>query len=164
MAALEAAQQEGGDIRGKQSAALIVVSGKSSGVWWEDRVYDLRVEDHPEPVKELKRLLKLNKAYLHMNQGDEFLTNNKIPEAMQAYSQAMNMFPDNAEMIFWPAVTLASTGRIEESLPLFKKVFAMDFNWATMLHRLPQVGQFPKDKKLMQTILAVAPRKKEITN
>jgi len=161
LAALEAADQEGGDIRGKQSAALIVVSGKSSGVWWKDRVYDLRVEDHSEPVQELKRLLKLNKAYLHMNQGDEFLTNNKIPEAMHAYTQAMNMFPDNAEMIFWPAVTLASIGRVEESLPLFKKVFAMDTNWAIMLQRLPQVGQFPKDKKLMQTILAVAFKKRE---
>ena len=78
---------------------------------------------------------------------------------MQAYSQAMNMFPDNAEMIFWPAVTLATTGRVEESLPLFKKVFAIDANWVTLLQRLPQVGQFPKDKKLMQTILAVAPKK-----
>jgi len=160
LAALEAAEQEGGDIRGKQSAALIVVSGKSSGVWWKDRVYDLRVEDHSEPVQELKRLLKLNKAYLHMNQGDELLTNNKIPEAMHAYTQAMNMFPGNAEMIFWPAVTLASTGCVEESLPLFKKVFAIDANWAIMLQRLPQVGQFPKDKKLMQSILAVAPKKK----
>lgn len=159
VAALEAAQQEGGDIRGKQSAALIVVSGKSSGVWWKDRVYDLRVEDHAAPVKELKRLLKLNKAYHHMNRGDEFLTNNKIPEAMKAYSQAMNMFPDNAEMIFWPAVTLAASGRIKESLPLFKKVFNLDANWATLLQRLPQVGQFPQDKKLMQTILAVAPKK-----
>jgi len=124
-------------------------------------VYDLRVEDHSEPVQELKRLLKLNKAYLHMNQGDEFLTNNKIQEAMHAYTQAMDMFPDNAEMIFWPAVTLASTGCVEESLPLFKKVFAIDTNWAIMLQRLPQVGQFPKDKKLMQTILAVAPKKRE---
>lgn len=161
MAALEAAQEEGGDIRGKQSAALIVVSGKSSGVWWKDRVYDLRVEDHAEPVKELKRLLKLNKAYLHMNQGDEYLTDNKISEAMEAYSMAMKMFPDNAEMIFWPAVTLASTGKVEESLPLFKKVFAMDLNWALMLQRLPGVGQFPKDEKLMQRILAVAPQKKK---
>ena len=161
MAALEAAQMEGGDIRGKQSAALIVVSGKSSGVWWKDRVYDLRVEDHAEPLLELKRLLKLNKAYLHMNAGDELLTDNKIPEAMEAYSMAMQMFPDNAEMMFWPAVTMASTGKVDESLPLFKKVFSIDPNWATMLQRLPQVGQFPKDEKLMKKILAVAPKKQE---
>jgi hypothetical protein len=63
-------------------------------------------------------------------------------------------------MIFWPAVTLASSGKVEESLPLFKKVFAMDANWAVLLPRLPKVGQFPNDKKLLQKVLAVAPKKK----
>ncbi len=161
LAALEAAEAEGGDIRGKQSAALIVVKGKSSGVWWKDRLYDLRIEDHPTPVKELQRLLKLNKAYNHMNQGDEYLTENKIEEAMRAYTKAMEMYPDNAEMIFWPAVTLAATGNVEKSLPLFKKVFAMDYNWVILLPRLPQVGQLPKDEELIKTILSVAPKKNE---
>lgn len=160
MAALEAAEAEGGDIRGKQSAAIIVVRGKSSGVWWKDRLYDLRVEDHPEPLEELKRLLRLNKAYNFMNQGDELLTTNKVEEAMKAYTKAMEMFPDNAEMIFWPAVTLASIGRMEESLPLFKKVFALDPNWAILVSRLPQVGQLPKDKALLKKILAQAPARK----
>ncbi|MDH4218896.1 MAG: DUF1028 domain-containing protein [Candidatus Aminicenantes bacterium] len=161
VAALEAAEDEGGDIRGKQSAALIVVKGKSSGVWWRDRLYDLRIEDHPTPVPELKRLLKLNKAYNHMNQGDEFLTENKIEEAMKAYTKAMEMYPDNAEMVFWPAVTLAATGSIDKSLPLFKKVFAMDENWAILLPRLTKVGQLPDDKALIQKILSVAPQKKD---
>ncbi len=156
MAALEAAEAEGGDIRGKQSAAIIVVCGKSSGVWWKDRLYDLRVEDHPAPLEELKRLIKLNKAYNFMNTGDELLTENKVEEAMKAYTKAMEMYPDNAEMIFWPAVTLASTGRVEESLPLFKKVFAMDMNWAILVPRLPKVGQLPKDKALIKKILAQA--------
>jgi uncharacterized Ntn-hydrolase superfamily protein len=161
LAALEAAEAEGGDIRGKQSAALVVVRGKSSGVWWKDRLYDLRIEDHPTPVKELQRLLKLNKAYNHMNLGDEYLTENKIEEAMRAYTKAMEMYPDNAEMIFWPAVTLAATGNVEESLPLFKKVFTMDNNWAILLPRLPQVGQLPKDEDLIAKILSVAPKKKK---
>ena len=161
LAALEAAETEGGDIRGKQSAALIVVRGKSSGVAWKDRLYDLRIEDHPDPVKELKRLLKLNKAYDHMNLGDEYLTENKIEEAMKAYTQAMTMYPDNAEMIFWPAVTLAASGNVEKSLPLFKKVFAMDTNWAILLPRLPKVGQLPDDKALIRKILSVAPGKRE---
>jgi uncharacterized Ntn-hydrolase superfamily protein len=160
VAALEAAQAEGGDIRGKQSAALIVVKGKSSGVWWKDRLYDLRIDDHPTPVKELKRLLKLNKAYNHMNRGDEYLTENKIEEAMKAYTQAMEMYPDNAEMIFWPAVTLAATGHVEKSLPLFKKVFSMDMNWVVLLPRLAKVGQLPDDEALIQRILSVAPKKK----
>ncbi|MGD8540027.1 MAG: DUF1028 domain-containing protein [Candidatus Aminicenantes bacterium] len=160
LAALEAAEAEGGDIRGKQSAALIVLKGESSGVWWKDRLYDLRIEDHPTPVQELRRLLMLNKAYNHMNMGDEYLTENKVEEAMKAYTKAMEMYPENAEMIFWPAVTLAATGNVEKSLPLFKKVFAMDYNWAILLPRLPKVGQLPEDEELIQKILSVAPEKK----
>jgi uncharacterized Ntn-hydrolase superfamily protein len=161
IAALEAAEAEGGDIRGRQSAALIVVKGGSSGIWWKDRLFDLRIEDHPAPVQELKRLLRLNKAYNHMNLGDEYLTENKIEDAMKAYTKAMKMYPNNAEMIFWPAVTLAATGNVEKSLPLFKKVFSMDENWAILLPRLPKVGQLPDDKVLIQKILAMAPKKKD---
>jgi len=159
MAALEAAEGEGGDIRGKQSAAILVVRGKSSGAWWKDRIYDLRVEDNPAPLVELKRLIRLNKAYNFMNKGDELLTENKVEDAMKSYSQAMGMYPDNAEMVFWPAVTLASAGKVEESLPLFKKVFEMDGNWAVLVPRLPSVGQLPKDKGLIKKILAQAPKK-----
>lgn len=161
VAALEAAEAEGGDIRGKQSAAIIVVNGTSSGVWWKDRIYDLRIEDHPDPIKELKRLVSLNKAYNHMNKGDEFLTENKVLEAMREYKKAMEMYPDNPEMIFWPAVTLAASGKVEESLPLFKKVFSMDYNWAILVPRLPGVGQLPKDENLIKRILSMAPKKKE---
>jgi uncharacterized Ntn-hydrolase superfamily protein len=159
MAALEAAQAEGGDIRGKQSAAIIVVKGKSSGAWWKDRIYDLRVEDNPAPLAELKRLIRLNKAYNFMNRGDDLLTENKVEEAMKSYTKAMEMYPDNAEMVFWPAVTLASTGKVAESLPLFKKVFVMDHNWVILVQRLPQVGQLPKDRALLKKILAQAPPK-----
>lgn len=162
VAALEAAQEEGGDIRGKQSAALIVVKGEPSGVPWKDKLYDLRIEDHPSPVQELKRLLKLNKAYNHMNQGDEYMTENRIEDAMRAYTRAMEMFPENGEMIFWPAVTLAVTGQVEKSLPLFRKVFAMDENWAVLLPRLVGAGQFPDDPELIRKILSQAPQKKTI--
>jgi uncharacterized Ntn-hydrolase superfamily protein/Zn-dependent M28 family amino/carboxypeptidase len=153
-AALEAAEKEGGDIRGKQSAALIVVSGKSSGAAWKDRIFDLRVDDHPSPLKELKRLINLNKAYNYMNKGDDFLTENKINEAMIEYTKAMEMYPENAEMIFWPAVTLAATGKVEKSLPLFKKVFEMDANWAILVPRLAEVGQLPADESLIKKILS----------
>lgn len=159
LAALEAAEKEGGDIRGRQSAAVIVVAGKSSGAWWRDRLFDLRVEDHPQPIAELRRLVGLAKAYSRMNSGDEFLAADNLEGAMKEYAAAMEMCPDNLEMAFWTAVTLASKGRIEESLPLFKKVFAADSNWATLLPRLPKVGQFPDDRKLMKRILGVAPKK-----
>jgi uncharacterized Ntn-hydrolase superfamily protein len=160
MAALEAAEREGGDIRGKQSAAILVVKGKSSGAWWKDRIYDLRVEDNPAPLVELKRLIRLKKAYNFMNRGDELLTANKVEEALKSYTQAMEMYPDNAEMVFWTAVFLTSTGKVIESLPLFKKVFAMDNNWAILVPRLPQVNQLPKDKALIKKILAQASQKK----
>jgi len=159
LAALEAAEREGGDIRGKQSAAIIIVKGKSSGVWWKDRIYDLRVEDHRDPVGELKRLVRLNKAYNYMNRGDELLTENKVEEAMKSYTTAMEMYPENAEMIFWPAVTMAASGKVEESLPLFKKVFALDSNWALLVPRLPKVGQLPQDENLIKKIISAAPKK-----
>ena len=161
MAALEAAEREGGDIRGKQSAAILVVKGKGSGAWWKDRIYDLRVEDNPAPLVELKRLIRLKKAYNSMNSGDDLLTENKIEEAMTCYTRAMEMYPDNAEMVFWSAVTLASMGKVNESLPLFKRAFAMDNNWAILVPRLPQVGQLPKDKALLKKILDQAPKRRE---
>ena len=157
MSALEAAEAEGGDIRGKQSAALIVVGPQSEGVAWKQRLFDLRIEDHPEPLKELKRLITIAKAYNHMNQGDEFLTVNNVKGALQEYSRAMEIYPGNPEMMFWPAVTMAASGKIDESLPLFKKVFEQDIRWAELLQRLPAVGQFPDDNKLMKKILSLAP-------
>jgi uncharacterized Ntn-hydrolase superfamily protein len=156
LAALQAAEKEGGDIRGRQSAAILVVNNKASGTPWKNRVYDLRVEDHPQPLQELQRLITIAKAYNHMNQGDDFLTKNNIKSALAEYSTAMSIYPDNPEMVFWPAVTMAGSGQVEESLPLFKKVFAMDKRWAELLKRLPAVGQFPEDAELMKKILAVS--------
>ncbi|MBM3294482.1 MAG: DUF1028 domain-containing protein [Candidatus Aminicenantes bacterium] len=159
LAALEAAEKEGGDIRGRQSAAVVVVRGQPSGLPWKDRLYDLRVEDHPQPLDELRRLVRLNKAYNHMNAGDDLLTEGKTAEALKAYALGMEIYPDNPEMVFWPAVTMAATGRVEDSLPLFRKVFALDPNWAELLRRLPAAGQFPKDGKLLDRILSLVPKK-----
>ncbi len=159
LAALEAAEKEGGDIRGKQSAAILVVKGKGSGAWWNDRLYDLRVEDDPAPLVELKRLIRLKKAYDVAGKGAELLAENKVDEAMKSFTQAKEMYPDSAEIIFWPAVRLTAAGRIDESLPLFKKAFVMDKNWAILVPRLVQVGRLPRDKALIEKILAQAPKK-----
>ena len=157
MAALEAAQAEGGDIRGKQSAAIVVVSGKPTGRSWADRLFDLRVEDHPEPVVELKRLVKLQRAYNHMNAGDEFFGKGEVASALSEYAAAERLVPENIEMVFWHAVTLVNAKRVEESLPLFKRVFAADRNWATLTPRLPKSKLLPDDPKIIQQILSVAP-------
>jgi len=117
--ALEAAQNAGGDIRGQQSACLLVVRGDATGNLWEDRLIDLRVEDNPNPVDEIKRLLKVYRAYEHMNKGDLAVEKNDMNLAMDEYNAAMKMFPENLEMKYWTAVTLANTGEVEKSLPMW---------------------------------------------
>jgi len=153
LAALDAAQSVGGDIRGKQSAALIVVTGKPTGKPWADRVFDLRVDDHAEPLKELRRLVTLQRAYNHMNAGDLAVEKKDNEGALREYSAAEKLVPDNAEMIYWHAVALVNMKRVEEALPLFRRVFAMDKNWAELTPRLPKSGLLPDDAKLIERIL-----------
>ncbi len=138
--ALEAGQKAGGDIRGKQSASLLIVKGEISDKAWEDKMFDLRVDDNPEPIAELKRLLKVYRAYEHMNNGDLAVEKNDMQLAMKEYSAAEEMFPDNLEMKFWHAVTLANNNSLEEALPIFQDVFEKDENWRTLFSRLPKVG------------------------
>ncbi|MCD6116479.1 DUF1028 domain-containing protein [bacterium] len=140
VAALEAAQGEGGDIRGKQSAALIVVKGISTGKIWEDRLIDLRVDDDQNPVKKIKRLLKLHRAYNHMNAGDLAVEKNNTDLALKEYSTAEKMFPENLEMKYWHAVSLANMGRVDQSLLIFKEVFSKNENWRDLTIRLPAAG------------------------
>jgi uncharacterized Ntn-hydrolase superfamily protein len=145
LAALEAAQAQGGDIRGKQSAALLVVRAHATGRPWEDRVVDLRVDDHAEPVQELSRLLQLHRAYAHMNAGDLAMEEDDFERAGREYGAAEALAPGNAEMLFWHAVTLAGAGRVDEAKPLLARVYAQDPNWRTVLERLPASGLLPKD-------------------
>ncbi len=153
IAALEAAQNEGGDIRGKQSASLLIVRGDATGNLWEDRLIDLRVEDNPNPVDEIKRLLKVYRAYEHMNKGDLAVEKNDMKLAMDEYNAAMKMFPENLEMKYWTAVTLANTGEIEKSIPMFKEIFAFDKNWKELTKRLPSVGLLTVDENSLKRIL-----------
>jgi uncharacterized Ntn-hydrolase superfamily protein len=153
IAALEAAQQAGGDIRGKQSAVILVVKEISTGKVWEDRLIDLRVEDHPEPIKEIKRILKVYRAYEHMNAGDLAIEKGNMELAMQEYSTAEKMFPDNEEMQFWHAVTLVNNGFLEKSIPIFRKIFSKNKDWKTLTPRLINVGQLKVDDAGLKKIL-----------
>jgi uncharacterized Ntn-hydrolase superfamily protein len=155
IAALEAAQKVGGDIRGKQSACILVVRGKSTGKVWEDRLIDLRVEDSPEPIKELKRLLRVHEAYNHMNKGDLAVEHGDMKLAMEEYSTAEKMFPDNEEMKFWHAVTLVNNGDVAGSLPIFKQVFEMNKNWKILTPRLVPVGMLNVSDDELESILSV---------
>jgi uncharacterized Ntn-hydrolase superfamily protein len=153
LAALEAAEAQGGDIRGKQSAALIVVSGKSTGRAWADRKFDLRVEDHPVPLKELRRLVTLQRAYNLMNEGDLAIERKDTDAALKAYSAAEALAPGNAEMVFWHAVSLVNVGKVDEAVPLLQKTYKADPRWKELLKRLPKSGLLPEDPKLMSKLL-----------
>lgn len=155
LAALDAAQAVGGDIRGRQSAALIVVPGKSTGRPWADRIFDLRVDDSPEPLRELRRLVNLQRAYNHMNAGDLAMERKDNDAALREYGAAETLVPDNAEMIFWHAVALVNMGRVEDSLPLFRRVFVMDSNWATLTPRLVKSEMLPNDPQLIERIVSL---------
>ena len=157
LAALDAAQAAGGDIRGRQSAAIVVVTGKPSGLPWKDRIFDLRVDDSSEPLKELRRLVTLQRAYNHMNAGDLAVEKKDNEGALREYSAAEKLVPDNAEMIYWHAVALVTMGRVDDSLPLFRRVFAMDRNWVTLTPRLPKSGLLPDDPAIIKRIVGVAP-------
>jgi uncharacterized Ntn-hydrolase superfamily protein len=158
LAALDAAQAAGGDIRGRQSAALIVVSGKPTGQPWKDRIFDLRIDDAPQPLIELRRLVKLQRAYNHMNAGDLAVEKKDNEGALREYAAAEKLVPTSAEMIYWHAVALVNMGRVDESLPLFRKVFALDRNWLTLTPRLPKSGLLPDDPKIMKRILSAGGR------
>lgn len=155
--ALEAAEREGGDIRGRQSAALLIVNAEGTGKLWIDRLFDLRVEDHPNPVAELRRLVQLQRAYHKLNEGDEHVTHGDIPQAMEAYSAAMALVPDeaiNGEAAFWVGVTLASIGKEGEAVPYLRRAYKQDKRWAVLVPRLAASGLLPDDPPLIERLVA----------
>lgn len=155
MKALFAAENVGGDIRGKQSAAILIVKGKSTGKVWEDRMMDLRVEDDPYPLEKLERLIKIHRAYSHMNAGDLAVEHGDMELAMKEYSTAEKMFPENEEMKYWHAVTLATNGDVEGSLPLFKDVFKKNQNWKILTTRLVPIGLLNVSNEDLKKILSI---------
>lgn len=138
--ALNAAQAAGGDIRGKQSAAILVVAGKSTGQPWNERLIDLRVDDNNAPLIEMDRLLRIFRAYEHMDNGDLATEKNDMKLAMEEYGAAMKMFPANLEMQYWTAITLANNKKVKEASKLLQKIYIKDANWRELTKRLPKVN------------------------
>lgn len=157
LAALDAAESVGGDIRGRQSAAILVVKPTSSGKPWAgaDRLFDLRVDDQPAPLVELRRLVRLQRAYNRANRGDELMSEQKVEAALKEYAAAAEIAPEIVELPFWHAVTLASIGRETEAAPIFRAVFAKEPAWADLVPRLPASGLLPDDKALIDRIVAL---------
>lgn len=140
LAALKAAENEKGDIRGKQSAAILIVKGESTGNSWEDVVMDLRVDDHKNPVQELERLIKVHKAYDFMNKGDLAMEVGDSKNAEHLYLEAQKLFPDNLEMKYWYAINLLNNKDFNKAYPILKIIFNKDNNWKTLTKRLVKSG------------------------
>jgi len=155
MMALEAAEIEGGDIRGKQSAAMLIVSGNPTGVAWKDIVLDLRVDDHAEPLNELRRLIRIHRAYQHANKGDHLLEKDDIEKALIEYEKASEFYPENPELPYWAAITMASKGNLDKALPIFLDVFKREPRLRTLTPRLVNSGLLPNDKQMLKQILEV---------
>jgi uncharacterized Ntn-hydrolase superfamily protein len=136
MRAMEAGEAAGGDIRGRQSIAILVVAAESTGEPWVDRKVDLRIDDHPRPLREMRRLLTVHKAYEHMNRGDVAIEHGDEEAALREYSAAQKLMPKNLEMQYWTAVSLVNIGRKEEAWPMFSSIFAENPDWKELTPRL----------------------------
>lgn len=151
--ALEAAQAAGGDFRGQQSAALLVVRGQHTDARWDDRLIDLRVDDHPTPIAELRRLYTVHLAYEHMNRGDYYVEISDMRSAMREYSAARRLLPQQVELQFWTALTLANVGQMDAALPIFADVFRREPIWKITLPRLRAAGLITVSDTDMERIL-----------
>jgi uncharacterized Ntn-hydrolase superfamily protein len=154
-AALLAAENQGGDIRGKQSAAIMVAENVLDDSPWKHFTTNLRVDDHSDPIAEIRRLMDLEKAYALMNAWDELMSDREVEKANKKYTQAAMLAPGNDELPFWQAVTLSETGNLDQALPIFKRIFSNNPDWARLIQRLPASGLLPDDPDLLRTILSV---------
>jgi uncharacterized Ntn-hydrolase superfamily protein len=161
LAALDAAQAAGGDLRGRQSAAILVVSGESTGQPLQDRLVDLQVEDHPEPLVELRRLLQLQTAYEYMNRGDHALERNDIDAALEEYGRAQALLPASLEMKFWYAVSLLNAGRTAAAMPVLEKIIAAEPAWRELLRRLVAAQLLEVDEPVLARIEKLGLRTEE---
>ncbi len=153
LAALDAAEAEGGDIRGKQSAAILVVTDTPTGRPWEDRTIDLRVENHPDPLGELRRLVAYHEAYRQSGLSEDRLMAGDLAGAEQAGARALALAPDDVQLAFWSGLTMAGMGRFDEARSLIARARAANPRYTELVRRLPRAGLFPEDERLMAALL-----------
>jgi uncharacterized Ntn-hydrolase superfamily protein len=152
LTALEAAEADGGDVRGRQSAALVVVPARR----FDGPAFDLRVEDAPDPLGELRRLVSLQRAYLQLNRGDAMMAAGDLDAALAAYEAATQIVPDSAtdgEAAFWTGVTFAGNGRFDEAVPYLSRAAVFGQRWRKLLPRLVRSDMFPDDAVLLERAL-----------
>ena len=150
--AMEAAEAEGGDVRGRQSAALMVVSADLQPAAWRGRLMDMRIEDHPDPVPELRRIVTMQLAYNQLDEeGDSARAGHS---AAERYELARQMSPDAYELVFWRGVELATGGDVEGGRRELQIAFAADQRWRTTLEHLAAGGREGVTQKLATELLS----------
>jgi uncharacterized Ntn-hydrolase superfamily protein len=145
MAALDAAEAEGGDIRGKQSAAMLVVAATGTGRPWEDRIIDLRVDDAAEPLVELRRLLRIKRAYMTAGEADQLEESGDLPAAIAKLKEAIEIAPDMIELGFWAGLTFAQGGDLDGGCRLIAEAVHKDRRWLETINRLVAVDRLPAE-------------------
>ena len=143
LAALDAAEGEGGDIRGRQSAAIAIASGEKQDQPWKGRLLELRVEDHPEPVIELQRLVQMHRAYRLAHEAERAATAGDLDVATEKIRHALQLAPGNPEIAFWAAMGAATAGQMPLAKQLLAQAVAADPRWPELARRLPATGMFP---------------------
>jgi uncharacterized Ntn-hydrolase superfamily protein len=133
MTALEGAEAEGGDVRGRQSAAIVVAP--AHGEPWRARL-DLRVEDHADPVGELRRLLLLQRAYELAGEADEAIAAGRVEQATAMYVRASELAPQSDELLFWAGLAIAQKGDVAGGADAVRRAAAVHPGWLTLLDRL----------------------------
>ena len=133
LGALDAAEVAGGDIRGRQSAAVLVVPAE--GERWQT-VVDLRVDDHDEPLIELRRLVRLHEAYELASQGDELIGAGRHQLAAELFEQASALAPENHELLFWAGLGAAEAGDLDTGAQRVRAAIALQPGWRELLGRL----------------------------
>jgi uncharacterized Ntn-hydrolase superfamily protein len=145
MAALEAAEAEGGDIRGKQSAAMLVVTATGSGRPWKDRIIDLRIEDAADPLVELRRLLRIKRAFMTAGEADQLDESGDMVAALAKHREAIDIAPEMIELRFWAGLTFAEVGDLDAGCKLIAEAVRKDRRWLETMHRLVAAERLPGD-------------------
>jgi uncharacterized Ntn-hydrolase superfamily protein len=151
LAALDSAEAEGGDIRGRQSAAILIVEANSTGRPWHDTIFDLRVDDAVEPLVEIRRLVDVRRAYIHMRLANEAAARGDLDATEREFTDAERLIGDNPEMRYWHAIALLGLGKIDDGLAILREVGRRDLNWIELTLRLPSLLS-PGDASVIEKV------------
>jgi uncharacterized Ntn-hydrolase superfamily protein len=155
MAALRAAEAEGGDVRGRQSAALLIVPG--DGPRWAKR-FDVRVEDHRAPLEELDRVLRLARAYEAFGRSTDELEAGDIAAAETSMATARELAPEDDQITLWAALFVARRGQLDEARRLFAEARQAEPRGAEHLRRFLAAGHLPAEVAPLIETLSGDPR------